>query len=273
MKRLRGNRHPNLIAFCAFILTPSYALVHMDYHPSLISVSIPESRAKVYARQLLSAIGHLHAHGITHNDLKPSNILVAAEDGRPIVIDFGFATSWDLTSPDRFLSTLSWGTVEYLSPERARGQLHDERLSDIWALGVTLYELVVGRTPFEENEEESFLDRAQLDVYCQSPLSVSRSLEAADRVSELDGHPHQTDQRTLTGRFFGDVLISREFESLVRLMVEVDPHLRLQSCSKALEHRYFDPARPPPPPLRPLTSSRSREFWFRFDFRRQRNHS
>lgn len=145
----------------------------MDYHPSLITVSIPESRVKLYGRQILSAVEHLHVHGITHNDIKPSNILLAADD-RPVLIDFGFAQQWDTRRPDRFLSSLSWGTVEYLSPERAQGQLHDERLSDVWAIGITLYELVVGRTPFEENEEETVLDRAQLERYCASfPLLLS----------------------------------------------------------------------------------------------------
>ncbi|GAA5872039.1 hypothetical protein JCM16303_000953 [Sporobolomyces ruberrimus] len=213
MRALRSTAHPNLIAFHAFILTPSYSIVCMDYHPSLIQVSIPESRAKVYARQLLSAVEHLHVHGITHNDIKPANILLASDD-RPVMIDFGFAQQWNTRSPDRFLSSLSWGTIEYLSPERSRGDLHDERLSDIWALGITIYELVVGRTPFEQSEEETFLNRGELEIYYQ---------------------------RTLTGRFYGDYLISSDLESLVRVMVEVDPHLRLQSCGKALQHRFFDP--------------------------------
>jgi hypothetical protein len=54
------------------------------------------------------------------------------------------------------------------------------------------------------------------------------------------------DQRTLTGGFYGNYLISRDFESLIRLMVEVNPHLRLQSCGKALQHRYFDIPQPKP---------------------------
>jgi len=136
MRVLRSTPHANLINFHAFILTPSYSLVAMDYHPQLVQVAIPESRAKIYAQQLFSAVEHLHVHGITHNDIKPSNILLSSDD-RPILIDFGFAQQWDMRSPDRFLSSLSWGTPEYLSPERAKGQLHDERLSDIWALGVS----------------------------------------------------------------------------------------------------------------------------------------
>ncbi|GAA5958280.1 hypothetical protein JCM3765_004777 [Sporobolomyces pararoseus] len=215
LRGLRRSPHPNVITFHAFILTPSYANVYMDYHPGLIPVKMSESRAKIYARQLLSGVEHLHSHGITHNDIKPANILLSSDD-RPVIIDFGFANQWDLNSPDRFLSTISWGTVEYLCPQRAQSHLHDERLSDIWSLGITLYELVVGRTPFEKDDTESFLDRSQVEEYFQ---------------------------RTLTGKIYGDYLISRDFESLIRLMVEVNPHLRLQSCGKALQHRYFDPPR------------------------------
>lgn len=54
---------------------------------------------------------------------------------------------------------------EYLSPERARGSLHDERLSDLWAVGVTMYEVAVGRTPFEKDETEEFLTPEALKDY------------------------------------------------------------------------------------------------------------
>ncbi|KPV73231.1 uncharacterized protein RHOBADRAFT_7226, partial [Rhodotorula graminis WP1] len=202
IRALRNSPHPNLIAFHSFIVTPSYGLVVMDFHPQLMPVALPESRAKGYFRQLLSAVEHLHAHGITHNDIKPSNILLSHKDlalGRPILIDFGFSQRYSLSAPDRFLSSLSWGTPEYLSPERAKGLVHDERLSDIFALGVTMYEVVVGRTPFEQSEDETFLNREQLEIYYH---------------------------RTTTGKFYGDYLISTELEALVHLMTDPSVHLR-----------------------------------------------
>ncbi|GAA5908847.1 hypothetical protein JCM8208_005599 [Rhodotorula glutinis] len=216
IRALRNSPHPNLITFHSFIVTPSYGLVVMDFHPQLMPVALPESRAKNYFRQLLSAVEHLHAHGITHNDIKPSNILLSHKDlalGRPILIDFGFSQQYSLSAPDRFLSSLSWGTPEYLSPERAKGLVHDERLSDIFALGVTMYEVVVGRTPFEKSEDETFLNREQLEVYYH---------------------------RTTTGKFYGDYLISTELEALVHLMTDPSVHLRIQSCATALRHRFFD---------------------------------
>ncbi|BGP51840.1 hypothetical protein JCM10450v2_007796 [Rhodotorula kratochvilovae] len=220
IRALRNAPHPNLIAFHAFVVSPSYGLIVMDFHPQLMPVALPESRAKVYFRQLLSAVEHLHAHGITHNDIKPSNILLSSKDlaaGTPVLIDFGFAQQYSLSAPDRFLSSLSWGTPEYLSPERAKGLVHDERLSDVFALGVTMYEIVVGRTPFEKSEDETFLNREQLEVYYE---------------------------RTTTGKFYGDYILSSEFDSLIRQMVDPSVQLRMQSCATALRHRFF--AQSPP---------------------------
>ncbi|KAI5481803.1 hypothetical protein MNV49_000080 [Pseudohyphozyma bogoriensis] len=216
IRALRPDSHPNVITFHSFIITASYALISMDHHPRLMPVELPEVKAKDYFRQLVDAVAFLHREGCSHNDIKPANILLSSSDS-PVLVDFGFAQQYTLSSTDQFLSSLSWGTPEYLSPERARGILHDERLSDIWALGVTMYEIVVGRTPFEKNDAEEFLTRDALEVYYH---------------------------RTTSGNFFGEYKISQELESLVHHMVEPNVSLRIQSCGKALKHRFFDPPLP-----------------------------
>lgn len=63
LRSFKDYPHPNLVKFTDFVITPSYALVVMDYHPRLIPVELPESKAKVYFKQLISAVGFLHTNG------------------------------------------------------------------------------------------------------------------------------------------------------------------------------------------------------------------
>ncbi len=101
------------------------------------------------ARQLLDAVGHLHELGILHRDIKPSNILVT-RDGTLKLADFGIARyTWQQQGT---LTRHGIGTPEYMSPEQTRGEAIDER-SDIYAIGITLYEMLTGRNPFATGRE------------------------------------------------------------------------------------------------------------------------
>ena len=171
----RVEAHPNIVRFDSFVITPGYALIAMPQYDRLIPVKLPEKVATGYFAQLVSAVDFLHSNGCTHNDIKPANILL--HNDRPIIVDFGFAQHYNSTSTARFIDAQSWGTPEYLSPERARGSVHDSRLSDIWSLGVTFYEIVTGRTPFERTDSEEFLSKDALQVYCESFSFERRGLK------------------------------------------------------------------------------------------------
>lgn len=104
--------------------------------------------------QVCSAVQHAHTKGIIHRDLKPANVLVSMVDGKPFakVIDFGIAKATVAPLTDRTLFTEHRqliGTPEYMSPEQAEGSPDIDTRTDVYALGVLLYELLTGQTPFE----------------------------------------------------------------------------------------------------------------------------
>jgi serine/threonine-protein kinase len=108
--------------------------------------------------QILDGIGHAHAQGIIHRDLKPANVMLTPT-GTVKIMDFGIAHALGgqrLTMPGRLI-----GTFEYMSPEQVLGQATDPR-SDIYALGILLFEMVTGRVPFSRNSEYELM-RAQLE--------------------------------------------------------------------------------------------------------------
>ncbi len=118
-----------------------------------------EERLELFA-QVCLAVQHAHTKGIIHRDIKPSNILVSTLDGKPTakVIDFGIAkaTASKLTEKTLFTEHRQLiGTPEYMSPEQAEGSLDIDTRTDVYSLGVLLYELLTGSTPFDSKSLRS----------------------------------------------------------------------------------------------------------------------
>ncbi|TBU59232.1 hypothetical protein BD310DRAFT_948155 [Dichomitus squalens] len=214
VRALKQEPHPSIIPFYSFIITPSYALITMAYHPRLITVEVSEQHAKEWFRSLLSGVEFLHKRGVVHNDIKPANILLSSENV-PVLVDFGFAERYDVSAPEAFHSNLSYGTPEYLSPERARGLPHDTRKSDVWSLGVTFFEILVGRTPFEHPNGEQFATKGDLEKYWA---------------------------RTLRGKWVGAWKMSKGVERLLRRMIAPNADLRC-TASEAMDDAYWTAAK------------------------------
>src|SRR5205807_4561312 len=138
------------------------------------------------------AIQHAHQKGIIHRDIKPSNVLVARYDGKPVpkVIDFGIAKAAGQQLTDKTLVTgfgVSVGTLEYMSPEQAEvNQLDIDTRSDIYALGVLLYELLAGSPPFSRNElaKAGMMEMLRV-IREQEPSKPSTKLSTAEGLPTL----------------------------------------------------------------------------------------
>jgi serine/threonine protein kinase len=107
---------------------------------------IPQDRAIRIAIAVLDALDYIHANGVVHRDLKPENIMVDADDNIKL-IDFGIAGDSAARRLTYANFTATLGTPDYISPEQVKGKRGDGR-SDIYALGVILYEMLTGKTPF-----------------------------------------------------------------------------------------------------------------------------
>ncbi len=142
--------HPNIVRIYDLGVSDDHAHIVMEYLAGgslrkRIEIGIPEKHAVEITRQVASALSNLHNVGILHRDLKPGNIMLRG-DGSIALIDFGLAKRMfpeeELTGSEQI-----FGTPYYMSPEQGRGRDVDER-SDVYALGVILYEMLTGEKPY-----------------------------------------------------------------------------------------------------------------------------
>ncbi|MCW5550698.1 MAG: protein kinase [Verrucomicrobiae bacterium] len=202
--------------------------------------------------QVCQAVQHAHQKGIIHRDLKPSNILVTEIDGKPVpkIIDFGVAKALGQRLTERTLFTAfaqMVGTPAYMSPEQAAlsGVDIDTR-SDIYALGVLLYELLTGVTPFDqETLSRSALDEVRRQIREVEPPKPSTRLRTlGEKLTEV-AQQRQTEPATLTRLVQGDL------DWIVMKCLEKDRARRYETASALAEdlrhHLQHEPVKAGPP--------------------------
>jgi len=177
------------------------------------------------------AVQHAHQKGIIHRDLKPSNVLVAEYDGRPVpkIIDFGVAKAVGQRLIEQTMFTNFGqiiGTFEYMSPEQARfNQLDVDTRSDIYSVGVLLYELLAGSTPFEKQRRET----AALDEILRI-IAEEESPPPSTRLSSSGGLPAiATRRRTEPARL--NRLVRGELDWIVMKAIDKDRGRRYQTAA------------------------------------------
>jgi WD40 repeat protein/serine/threonine protein kinase len=204
--------------------------------------------------QVCQAVQHAHQKGIIHRDLKPSNILVTERDGQPVpkVIDFGIAkATGDLQLTDKTLFTAFEqfiGTPAYMSPEQASlGELDIDTRSDIYSLGVLLYELLAGQAPFDATQLKQLALDAVLRIVREKdpPLPSSRLTPLTESQRTSMARCRQVEPSVLLKMLRGDL------DSIVMKCLEKDRARRYETANGLLmdiqRHLNNEPviARPP----------------------------
>jgi len=198
--------------------------------------------------QVCHAIQHAHNKGIIHRDIKPSNVLITMHDGipSPVVIDFGIAkaTTGDLLTEKTVNTSVGplIGTPAYMSPEQTKlAQMDIDTRSDIYSLGVLLYELLTGQTPFDQK----MLLRTSIDELCrvireEEPLRPSLRFDRMDEEDQVETAKNRSmDPRKL------ESILKNDLDWIVMMALQKDREHRYETANAlALDIEHFTRSEP-----------------------------
>jgi WD40 repeat protein len=190
----------------------------------------PRQRLELFV-PVCQAIQHAHQKGIIHRDIKPSNVMVTLYDGRPVpkVIDFGVAKATEQTLTERTLFTqygTMVGTLEYMSPEQAEmSALGVDTRSDIYSLGVLLYELLTGSTPLDNKRFQAAYGEIIRMIKEEEPPPPSTRLSSSGEALASISAQRQTEPAKLAR------LVRGELDWIVMKCLEKDRNRRYGTAS------------------------------------------
>ena len=245
--------HPNIVTVHDFGLDAGRLYIIMEYVPGVDLKSMIQERGRFSVDEALplliqacAGIGYAHRSGLVHCDIKPQNMLVTP-DWRLKVVDFGIARALASISPDEKMEVV-WGSPQYLSPEQAAGGAPSPA-SDVYSLGVVMYEMLTGRPPFSAPTAEEFVGHRDDPV--PSPRKYNPSIPAQLEEILLKVLAKEPSQRYRTADQLGRVLvtIAEQSQTAAATHCPLDdeddpPEVAPVAHTPAHKHNYPEPTPP-----------------------------